>query len=107
MVFIFSRKLSQENKKHNKMQPESTFYLLRVLLRLHSNLVEQDVPVWLGFVSLIGERPEKKATIDYYPVIFNPITEHKTVQECSSRQSALHMKLDKSISSLLLIWVSA
>ncbi|KAL8620245.1 hypothetical protein ACOMHN_061436 [Nucella lapillus] len=43
---------------------------------------DQDVPGWAGFISLIGEKPERKTTIGYYPVINHPITDYKTVQEC-------------------------
>ncbi len=67
----------QEAQQHS-----TRINLLWILLRLHASLVEQDVPGWAGFVSLTGEKPERKTTIDYYPVIFNPITEYKTVQEC-------------------------
>jgi hypothetical protein len=40
------------------------------------------VPAWGGFVSLTGNLPDTLTTIGYYPVIHNPITENKTVQEC-------------------------
>ena len=56
--------------------------LLWIILHLHSSANKQDVPGWAGFISLVGERPEKKTTVDYYPVIFSPITECKTIQEC-------------------------
>ena len=42
----------------------------------------QEVPGWNGFISLTGEKPTNMTTIDYYPVIANPITDYKTVQEC-------------------------
>ena len=39
-------------------------------------------PGWGGFISMTGEPPHRLTTIGYYPVIHNPITEYKTVQEC-------------------------
>ena len=64
------------------LQHSARINLLWILLRLHASLAEQDVPGWAGFVSLTGEKPERKTTVDYYPVIFSPITEYKTIQEC-------------------------
>ncbi|KAL8594141.1 hypothetical protein ACOMHN_047881 [Nucella lapillus] len=58
-------------------------HLLWILARLRCALKsDQDVPGWAGFISLIGEKPERKTTIGYYPVINHPITDYKTVQEC-------------------------
>lgn len=53
-----------------------------ILLRKYSSMSDQEVPAWAGFISLCGQVPEKKTTLDYYPVIHHPITEYKTVQEC-------------------------
>ena len=39
----------------------------------------QDVPGWTGFTSLTGMPPTSLTTIDYYPVITEPITDYKTV----------------------------
>ena len=44
-----------------------------ILLRKF-NAVEQHIPGWAGFVSKTGVIPKKKTTIDYYPVIYKPIT---------------------------------
>ena len=60
----------------------SRMNLLWVLLRMHSSFTEQGVPGWAGFISTTGEKPLRKTTIEYYPVIYHPITEYKTVQEC-------------------------
>ena len=42
----------------------------------------QSVPAWAGFISKTGSTLKKLTTVDYYPVINQPITEYKTVQEC-------------------------
>ena len=46
------------------------------------NQNEQKIPGWSGFVSKIGEVPDSITTLDYYPVIYKPITQYSTVQEC-------------------------
>ena len=56
--------------------------LLWVLARMEGNITHQSVPGLTGFLSKTGIVPESLTTIDYYPVISNPITEYKTVQEC-------------------------
>ena len=33
-------------------------------------------------MSLIGQTPKQKTTVENYPVVFSPITEFKTVKEC-------------------------
>ena len=43
---------------------------------------EHGVPEWSGFVSLTRYSPKQKTPTDYYPFIFSPITEFKTVKEC-------------------------
>lgn len=48
------------------------------LLRHHNKAI----PGWSGYISLTGEVPTRLTTIAYYPVIYNPITDNKTVQEC-------------------------
>ena len=40
------------------------------------------IPNWSGFVSMTGKIPACLTSIDYYPVVFHPITEYSTVQEC-------------------------
>ena len=52
-----------------------------ILLR-NFNAVEQHISGWAGFVSQTGVKPIKKTTIDYYPVVYKPITQYSTVQEC-------------------------
>ena len=42
----------------------------------------QVVQCWGGFVSSTGLTPERLTRIDYYPMIYHPITEYSTVQEC-------------------------
>ena len=54
---------------------------LWVLLRNDKSPL-QDIAGWTGFVSVTGITPTRLTTIDYYPVINNPITEYRTVQEC-------------------------
>ena len=49
---------------------------------LSSSNSVQKVPGWSGFVSVTGSIPSSTATINYYPVINNPITDYKTVQQC-------------------------
>lgn len=53
-----------------------------MFLRWASSDKGQDVCGWSGFVSAIGEVPQNKTTIEYYPVINSPITEYTTVQQC-------------------------
>ena len=62
------------------------YYFLRIL----AGNPAQTLPGFSGFVSLIGEVPEKLTTIEYYPPIRKPATENATVQEalnCSERAS--------------------
>lgn len=40
------------------------------------------IPSWSGFLSSTARAPQNFTTIDYYPLINQPITEYKTVQEC-------------------------
>ena len=56
--------------------------LLWILARMDGSKTQQSVPGLTGFLSKIGTVPESLTSIDYYPVISNPITEYKTVQEC-------------------------
>ena len=56
--------------------------VLWIFLRHDSSRQGQAVPGWSGFVSVTGQPPTKLTSIEYYPVINNPITEYKTVQEC-------------------------
>ena len=56
--------------------------MLWVLARIKSAIVQQEVPGWNGFFSLLGNAPDCLTTIDYYPVIASPITNYKTIHEC-------------------------
>ena len=56
--------------------------ILWILARLHSASKGQEVSGWSGHISKTGDTPQKKTTIDYYPVINCPITEYRAVQEC-------------------------
>ena len=40
------------------------------------------IPGWGGFMSIPGDAPKRQTIIGYYPVIHQPITDYKTVQEC-------------------------
>ena len=52
------------------------------LCRMHASLRgQQYVPGWGGFISLFGEKPARKTTLGYYPVIKHPITDYRTVKE--------------------------
>ena len=49
---------------------------------MHASLRgQQYVPGWGGFISLLGEKPARKTTLGYYPVIKHPITDYRTVKE--------------------------
>ena len=50
------------------------------LRNIHSH--NPSIPNWGGFVSETGIKPSKITTIDYYPVVFHPITEFSIVQRC-------------------------
>ena len=53
-----------------------------IILRKYSSN-NPDIPEQGGYVSISGEKSKWKTTINYFPVIHQPITEYKTVQECS------------------------
>ena len=40
------------------------------------------IPALGGFISITGTVPKRLTIIGYYPVIFKPITEYGTVEEC-------------------------
>ena len=46
---------------------------------------KQEVPALSGFISRTGVPPKRKTTIDYYPMIPEPITEYKVVREILQR----------------------
>jgi hypothetical protein len=56
--------------------------LLWVMARYLSSYLEQELPGLVGFWSLLGDEPPRLTIIDYYPVIDQPITDNKAVQEC-------------------------
>jgi len=56
--------------------------LLWILIRLHSTREKQSVPGWGGYISFTGSVPERLTTIDYYPIIPQPITDIEAVAEC-------------------------
>ena len=63
----------------------SKFALHKDVIWLISRMLRADmqtVPNWPGFVSETGSTPDRLTSLDYYPVIFHPITEYSTVQEC-------------------------
>jgi len=64
------------------MQESRRRSLVWILIRLHSCSTNQEVPSLGGFISVTGVMPSQLSTIDYYPVINHPITDHTTVQEC-------------------------
>ena len=63
---------------------------------LSSSNSVQEVPGWSGFISVTGDTPTSTTTIDYYPVINNPITDYKTVQQCLEYADQHPEKLDKT-----------
>jgi hypothetical protein len=56
--------------------------LLWVMTRYFSSYLEQELPELAGFWSVLGDEPPRLKIIDYYPVINQPITDNKAVQEC-------------------------
>ncbi|KAK3084587.1 hypothetical protein FSP39_015968 [Pinctada imbricata] len=60
-------------------------YLTWAICRQISSKGKQIVPAYAGFVSCTGKLPEKRTTIDYYPMINEPITEFKVVMEILDR----------------------
>ena len=56
--------------------------LLWVMARYLSSYLEQEIPGLAGFWSVLGDEPPRLTIIDYYPVIYQPITDNKAVQEC-------------------------
>ena len=63
---------------HQASQKQDTAWLL---LRSVCS-ADQTIPGWAGFVSELGDPPKRRTAIDYYPVIFEPITQYSTVKEC-------------------------
>lgn len=56
-------------------------YFLWIIIRLRHQ-AQQCVGGWGSFIFSTGTPPKRLTTIDYYPVINQPITEYRTVQEC-------------------------
>ena len=44
--------------------------------------LEQKLPGFGGVISIVGDRPAKLRTIEYYPVINTHITDNKAAHEC-------------------------
>ena len=55
--------------------------LLWVMARYLSSQ-QQQLPGLAGFSSVLGDEPPRLTIIDYYPVINQPITDNKAIQEC-------------------------
>ena len=53
-----------------------------VMARYLSSYLEQELPGLAGFWSVLVDEPPILTIIDYYPVINQPITDNKAVQEC-------------------------
>jgi hypothetical protein len=62
-------------------EPECKKDLLWVMPRYFSSYLEQELPGLAGFWPGLGDEP-RLTIIDYYPVIDQPITDNKAVQEC-------------------------
>ena len=62
---------------HKAGEKDFAWILLRYL-----NKDNQTLPSWAGFVSMTGVKPSHMTVLDYYPVIYKPITQYSTVQEC-------------------------
>jgi hypothetical protein len=56
--------------------------LLWVMTRYLSSFLEQELPELAGLWSVLGDEPPRLKIIYYYPVINQPITYNKAVQEC-------------------------
>ena len=63
------------------MEASAKLQMIWIMIRMMMD-GNQKIPGWAGFISETGLAPDKLTTIDYYPVINQPITEYKTVQEC-------------------------
>ena len=55
-------------------------YLIWTICREVCSTGKQKVPALSGFISKTGVVPERVSTIDYYPMINEPITEFKVVR---------------------------
>ena len=60
-------------------------YMLWKICRFICGKGKQQVPAFAGFISKTGQSPKKLTTIDYYPMINEPITEYKVVKEILDR----------------------
>ena len=68
----------------------------------------QVLPGWAGFISLLGEKPTNLNIIDYFPIINQPITDNKTVQDCLrySEDAAREVGQDYCITTFYLgVWM--
>ena len=68
---------SSEHANRNAEKKDTAWLFLRTF-----KTQDQVIPGWGGFVSQAGGSPERLTSLDYYPVIYHPIIEYSTVQEC-------------------------
>ena len=66
----------------NELESAVRTNMIWILIRKHCASTGQEVPSWAGFVSATGGVPDNLTTLDYYPIIYHPITNYSTVQEC-------------------------
>ena len=69
----------------NAYQCGLEMYWLWVICRDICSTGKQKVPALSGFISATGTAPQNVTTIDYYPMINEPITEYKVVREILHR----------------------
>ena len=74
---------------------------LWILLRKYS-FNNPDIPEWGGYVSITGEKPKRKTIISCFPVIHQPITEYKTVQECPRKVEEATKELGHEYAMIML-----
>ena len=75
------------NLKNEPQENISTYesslqkYFLWIICRSVCGSGHQQVPAFAGFISATGKPPTKLTTIDYYPMINEPITDFKVIKE--------------------------
>ena len=80
-IYVTQRNSPQIEVRRNEV-PDSTKSFKKaenqdfswIFLR-NFNGEDQKISGWAGFVSNTGTKPPQKTTIDYYPVIYKPITQ--------------------------------
>ena len=63
-----------DHSRHEALMQDIAWLFLR-----NAHKSDQKIPGWAGFVSKLWEKPLQITTIDYYPVICNPIIQNSTV----------------------------